>query len=80
MVFSWACEGQPGDMQPTPLFSSQYTGSPLGTSAFCKVTQALPLKVGPIIEAGRIHADVVSRIHCRSSLTREVDTCSLNRS
>ena len=21
--FSWACEGQPGEVQPTPLFSSQ---------------------------------------------------------
>src|SRR5271169_6841212 len=36
---SKACEGQPGELQPTPLFSSQYTGSPLGTDAFSRLSQ-----------------------------------------
>src|SRR5215472_1413625 len=38
--FSSACDG--------PLFSSQYTGSPLGTLAFCRFTQYVSeFSVGP---------------------------------
>jgi len=36
---SEANDGQPGDEQPAPLFSSQETESPLGTAAFSRLSQ-----------------------------------------
>ncbi len=36
-VFSWAEEGHPGDVHPTPEFSSQYSGFPSRVAAFSKV-------------------------------------------
>src|SRR5580658_7407622 len=38
-AFSDGKDGHPGEVHPTPLFSSQYTGSPLGTLAFCRFNQ-----------------------------------------
>jgi hypothetical protein len=34
---SWAEDGQPGDWQPTPEFSSQKTGPPFTVAAFVRV-------------------------------------------
>src|SRR5271165_1868971 len=34
-----AFDGQPLDMQPTPLFSSHATGSPVAVCAFCRLSQ-----------------------------------------
>jgi hypothetical protein len=34
-----ASDGQPGEVQPMPEFSSQYTGSPLGTLPFSRFSQ-----------------------------------------
>lgn len=42
-----ARDGQPGDVQPTPEFSSQYTGPPELETAFRKVSQLVPLTTGP---------------------------------
>src|SRR5207244_3592969 len=42
-------DGQPGEWQPMPLFSSQYTGLPSEVTAFCRFTQYSPLfNVGPL--------------------------------
>ena len=38
-ALSEALDGQPCRLQPLPLFSSQKTGSPLGTAAFCRLSQ-----------------------------------------
>ena len=38
-VLSCASDGQPGEVQPFPEFSFQYTGSPLGVEAFSRVSQ-----------------------------------------
>ena len=48
-VFACAMDGQPGEVHPAPLFTSQKVGSPLGTLAFCRVSQKFPLpSVGPL--------------------------------